>query len=81
MSEVPQHTFMGEPCEQNNNVRVIRDESPIEVCKAKKRLNIFHLIVSILAGSIFKLSFERMKPRYSMELTEKQHLSGWEMGK
>ena len=23
ISEVPQHTFMGEPCEQNHNIRVI----------------------------------------------------------
>ena len=34
----------GEPCEWNHDIRVIQDESPIEVCKAKKRLNILHLL-------------------------------------
>ena len=37
----PRNIFLSEGSERGNDVRIIRDKLPLEVCKAKERKNAF----------------------------------------
>ena len=43
LGEVPSHTLASKTGKRDNNVGVFQDESSVEVCKAKERLDVFHL--------------------------------------
>ena len=39
-SEVPGDPFSSQMCEKNCNIRVVKNESPIKICKSEKGLNV-----------------------------------------
>ena len=43
VSEFPRSVFAGKPCERNNNVRVVVDESTVEVHESEEGLDVLHL--------------------------------------
>jgi len=43
LTKIPRNVLAGKPCERYDDVRVVEDETMVEVCKTEKRLNVFHL--------------------------------------
>jgi len=42
LTKIPRNVFAGKPCERYNNVRVVKDETMVEICKTKEGLDVLH---------------------------------------